>query len=104
MYAVEAGADPELLHQALSLLQTSAVALLSGWAAERLLDTGLRVRGLPMLCGLAGVYTGTWACAAAGWPHGPQVAGQAALPAFVGALAVAAFFKLVGLGVAGPRR
>lgn len=104
MYAVQAGADPELLHEALSLLQTSAVALVCGWVAERMLDTGLRVRGLPLLCGTAGLYAGTWGCAAVGWPHGPQVAGQAAIPAFVGALAVAAIFKLVGLGVAGPRR
>ena len=104
MYAVQAGADPELLHEALSLLQTSAVALLAGWAAERLLDTGLRIRGLALLCGIAGVYAGTWTWTVAGWPHGPNVAGQAVVPTFAGALAVAAVFKLVGLGVVGPRR
>jgi uncharacterized membrane protein YeaQ/YmgE (transglycosylase-associated protein family) len=104
MYAVEAGADPELLHEALSLLQTTGIALLFGWAAERLLDTGLAVRGLPLLCGVSGLYAGTWVFTLAGWPHGPRLAGQALLPAFAGALAVATIFKLVSLGVDGPRR
>lgn len=104
MYAVDAGADPELLHEALTLLQMSAVALLVGWTAERVLDTGVRVRGLPLLCGIAGLYGGHWLWAVVGWPHGPVIAGQAIVPAFAGAFAVATFFKLINLGAAGPRR
>jgi uncharacterized membrane protein YeaQ/YmgE (transglycosylase-associated protein family) len=104
MYAVEAGADPELLHEALSLLQTTGLALLFGWAAERLLDTGLAVRGLPLLCGVSGLWVGTWLFAAAGWPPGPRLAGHALVPTFLGAVAIATAFKLVGLAVDGPRR
>ncbi len=104
MYAVDAGADPELLHGALSMLQTAGLAVLAGWAAERLLDTGIRVRGLPLLCGVAGFYAGGWLWQAVGWPHGPHLGGQAILPAFAGSLAVAELFKLINLGAAGPRR
>jgi uncharacterized membrane protein YeaQ/YmgE (transglycosylase-associated protein family) len=104
MYAVQAGADPELLHEALSLLQTAGLAFFAGWAAEKLLDTGLRIRGLPLLCGLSGLYLGTWTWTLAGWPHGPRLADQALVPGFIGALAVATVFKLIGLGVEGPRR
>ena len=104
MYAVDAGTDPELLHDALSLLQTAGLALLAGWASEKLLDTGLRIRGLPLLCGVSGLYTGSWLWALAGWPAGPQIADQALVPGFAGALAVASVCKLIGLGVDGPRR
>jgi len=104
MYAVDAGADPEVVRAALTLLQTSALAVLAGWIAERALDTGIRVRGLFVLCGAAGLPVGAWLWAVVGWPDGPILGGQAIVPAFAGALAVAAVFKLINLGTTGSRR
>jgi uncharacterized membrane protein YeaQ/YmgE (transglycosylase-associated protein family) len=104
MYAVDAGSDPEVVRAALTLLQTCAVVVLAGWIAERALDTGIRVRGLFVFCGAAGLYAGAWLWAAVGWPNGPVVGGQAIVPAFAGALAVAAVFKLINLGTTGSRR
>ncbi len=100
MHGVE---TPGLVGQAWEVVQLTAVALLAGYSAERLLDPGLGVRGLPALCGLAGLYVGTWMWEASGWDGGPVLAGHGLLPAFAGALMVAAVFKLVSLGAAGPR-
>jgi hypothetical protein len=104
MYAAETGLDPTLAREALSLVQLTGIAFGVGWAAERLLDTGIGARGLPFLCGIAGLYAGARVWDATGWPGGPAVAGHALVPALAGALAIAGVFKLVGLGVAGPRR
>ena len=94
--------DPELIGQAWNLLQLVTVAALAGWTAERVLDTGVRSRGLPFLSGLFGLYVGPQLLAMTGWPMGPVVAGQPLLAAFAGALAIGAFLKLATLGAAGP--
>lgn len=103
MYAASAGVDPELLGHLWSLLQLAGVAALAGWLADRLLGVELPMRGIPLFCGLAGIYAGSWLWHVGGWDLGPVLAGQAVLPAFAGALAVSGFFKLVTLGAAGPR-
>ena len=95
--------QPVLLHSGVQVLQLGALALLAGWVAEQLLDTGLRVRGLALFCGLAGLYLGSWLWAVGGWSSGPTVAGTGIMPLFAGALAVSGFFKLLALGAAGPR-
>jgi len=73
------------------------------WVAEQLLSTGIRIRGLALFCGLAGLYFGSWLWAVGGWASGPTVAGQGIVPLFAGALAVSGFFKLLALGASGPR-
>jgi hypothetical protein len=95
--------NPQLLAQIWQLAQMTLLASLAGWTAARLLDTGLRIRGLPVFCGLAGLYFGSWLWGVGGWASGPTVAGHGLLPLFAGALAVSALFKLVTLGATGPR-
>lgn len=97
------GYDPELAGQAWSLFQLVTVAALAGWTAERVLDTGVKTRGLPFLSGLFGLYVGPHLLALTGWPSGPSVAGQPLLAAFAGALVISGFLKLASLGAAGPR-
>jgi len=95
--------DPELLGQAWGLFQLVAVAALAGWTAERLLDTGVRTRGLPFLSGLFGLYVGPHLLDLTGFPTGPEIAGEPLIAAFAGALAICGFLKLASLGAAGPR-
>src|SRR5262245_13039344 len=95
--------QPVLLHSGVQVLQLGALALLAGWVAEQLLDTGLRVRGLALFCGLAGLYFGSWLWAVGGWASGPTVAGTGIMPLFAGSLAVSGFFTLFAPGAAGPR-
>ena len=95
--------QPIVLHSGTQVLQIGLLALLAGWVAEQLLDTGIRVRGLALFCGLAGLYFGTWLWGVGGWSSGPTVAGQGIMPLFAGALAVSGFFKLLALGASGPR-
>ena len=94
---------PVSLHSGMQMLQIAALALLAGWVAEQLLGTGIRIRGLALFCGLAGLYFGSWLWAIGGWASGPTVAGQGIVPLFAGALAVSGFFKLLALGASGPR-
>lgn len=95
--------EPLAFHSVIQILQVGVLALLAGWVAEQLLDTGIRVRGLALVSGLAGLYFGSWVWAMGGWAHGPTVAGAGLMPLFAGALAVSGFFKLLALGAAGPR-
>jgi len=95
--------DPDMVQQAWSLLQLVVVAALAGWTAERLLDTGVRSRGLPFLSGLFGLYLGQHLLSLTGWSAGPEVAGQPVLAAFAGSLVISGFLKLATLGTAGPR-
>ena len=95
--------SPVALHSGTQMLQIAALALLAGWVAEQLLSTGIRIRGLALFCGLAGLYYGSWLWAVGGWASGPTVAGQGIVPLFAGALAVSGFFKLLALGASGPR-
>ena len=86
----------------LGLVQLALIAGVVGWLADRLLDTGVSSRGLPLLAGLFGIYLSS---------HfsylpinaGPVLAGHALLPAFAGAFMVCSFLKLASLGMAGPR-
>ena len=95
--------DPMLVGQAWDVFRLIAVAALAGWTAERMLDTGVRTRGLPFLSGLFGLYVGPHLLQMTGWPSGPMVAGQPLFAAFAGALVISGFLKLASLGAAGPR-
>ena len=95
--------ESALASNAWDLVQLVIVAALAGWATERLLDTGVRTRGLPFLSGLFGLYVGPELLHMAGWPTGPTIAGQPLLAAFAGTLMVGLFLKLATLGAAGPR-
>ena len=103
MYAVEVVSAQQVADHAFRALQVTAVAMLSGWLAERALDTGFRVRGLGPLAGLVGIYVGSWVWAYGGWTHGPTFGDYAIVPAIAGSFAVCGVLKLVGLGLAGPR-
>jgi uncharacterized membrane protein YeaQ/YmgE (transglycosylase-associated protein family) len=96
------GSEPQVVTQLLNLAQVGVVAAAVGWFAERLLNTGVSTRGLPLLAGLFGIYLSSHVSflPLAG---GPTLAGQAVLPAFVGAFVVCSFLKLASLGMAGPR-
>ena len=92
-----------LVSNAWDLLQLVVVAALAGWATERLLDTGVRTRGLPFLSGLFGLYVGPYLLDMTGWPAGPTIAGEPLFAAFAGSLAIGCFLKLASLGAAGSR-
>lgn len=93
-----------LFEEGAHLLQASLLALVVGMIAEGLVDTGIRTRGMPLLCGLAGVYFAAWFGDLTGWDLGPRVAGHALLPAVLGTFGAAVFVKLVGLGMASARQ
>jgi len=102
MYAANAGAGPEIVSSMWALCQLTVFCQLVGWVAERVLDTGLRARFVPLLCGVAGLWAGSWLSGLES--VGPVLAGQPILPACAGALAISTLFKLVGLAAAsGPR-
>ena len=86
------------------MMTMAAAAMLSGWVAERVMDSGVRLRGIGPLAGLVGLWVGRWAWAIAGWDPGPRVAGCPIAPAVGGAFAVCAVLKLVTLAFAGSRR
>src|SRR5262245_10582298 len=92
-----------LTSNAWELLQLVIVAALAGWGTERLLDTGVRTRGLPFLSGLFGLYVGPYLLDMTGWPAGPTIMGQPLFAAFAGALVVGCFLKLAALGTASAR-
>jgi uncharacterized membrane protein YeaQ/YmgE (transglycosylase-associated protein family) len=85
------------------VLPVTAGAMLVGWVAERAFDTGLRVRGIGLLCGVIGLHVGSLLWSWAGLQTGPTIVGFPIVPAVAGSLAVCALLKLVTLGVAGPR-
>ena len=87
-----------------AMLSTAAAAMLAGWVAERLIDTGVRLPGIAPLAGVAGLCVGQWVWAGAGWEPGPVIAGFPVVPAVAGAFGVCAVLKLVALGFAGSRR
>jgi hypothetical protein len=96
------GSEPHLVAQLLNLTQLGLIAAAVGWSAERLLNTGVSTRGLPLLAGLFGIYLSSH-FAFLPLSSGPVLAGHALLPAFAGAFVVCSFLKLAGLGLAGPR-
>ncbi len=104
MYAADAVVTSHLTHQTYRLAQTAAGAMLCGWIAERVLDTGLHVRGVAAGAGLAGLYVGSTVWSLTGWESGPRIGDFPIAPALAGAFAVCAALKLVGLGLAGSRR
>jgi len=85
------------------LVQLAAVVSFTGLAADWLVDSGLSLRGVPIVTGAVGLYAGTWFWNLGGWDSGPAVGAYPLLPAFAGALAVTGVLKLIGLAVAGPR-
>src|SRR5213594_1016186 len=104
MFQLFAGLQGGSFEDGAHLVQVRLLALAVGIVVERLVDTGVRARGTPLLCGLAGVYLGTWVWRLADWNPGPSLAGHALLPALLGTFGTAVFLKLVGLGIAGPQR
>ena len=84
------------------LVQLALIAGVIGWLADRLLNTGVSTRGLPLLAGLFGIYLGSH-FSFLPTNAGPVLAGHAVLPAFAGAVTVCSFLKLASLGMAGPR-
>jgi uncharacterized membrane protein YeaQ/YmgE (transglycosylase-associated protein family) len=86
-----------------TILQAGALGIAVGWTADKLVETGLRIRGIALAAGLVGVYAGSWAWTAIGWPRGPSLAGQPLIPAFAGALAVCAVLKVFAAGVESSR-
>lgn len=96
------GSEPHLVAQVLSLTQLGLIAAAVGWFAERLLNTGVSTRGMPLLAGLFGIYMSSH-LSFLPITTGPVLAGHALLPAFVGAFVVCSFLKLANLGLAGPR-
>ena len=105
MYAVDPEPARELAQSAWGLAQLAALALLVGWLAERVLDPGVRIRGVAFMSGIVGFYTGPMLWSLTGLGSGPTLAGYALIPAFAGAMAVCAVLKLVSLGMegSGPR-
>lgn len=94
--------ETNLVTQVLTLSQLAIIAAVVGWFAERLLNTGITTRGLPLLAGLFGIFLSS-RLSFLNAVDGPSLAGQALLPAFLGAFAVCSFLKLASLGMAGPR-
>ena len=86
------------------MVSTAVAAMLSGWVAETVIDTGVRLPGIGPLTGLAGLWVGQWLWFCGGWDTGPRIAACPIVPAIVGALAVSAVLKLVAVGFAGSRR
>ena len=103
MYAVDPEPAQDLASHVVRMAQLGGIALVAGWLAEHLIDTGFRLRGLALLAGATGFYAGSCLWDFAGWPSGPTVWGYALLPAFTGAFGVCGVLKLVSLGVEGPR-
>ena len=104
MFELFAGLQQNLFDEGTRLLQVSVIAAAVGLTVERLVDTGVRTRGIGLLCGLTGVYFGAWLWNATGWNPGPHLGGAALLPTLAGTLSMAVFVKLAALGIAGPRR
>jgi hypothetical protein len=101
--AVPAGLTTDLFGQVWGFVQLAAVVSFTGLAADWLVDSGLSLRGTPIVTGAVGLYAGTWFWNLGGWDAGPTVGGYPLLPALLGALAVTGVLKLIGLAVAGPR-
>lgn len=101
MYLASASLDADLCERLSSVAQVTVIAFLMGTLGGRLLGVGVRARGLPLLCGLLGLYAGAWLWDVGGWYTGPVLGGFGMLPALVGTLAVAGVLRLVELAVAG---
>ena len=96
------GSEPHLVAQVFNLVELGVIAAVVGWLAERLLNTGVSTRGLPVLAGLFGIYLSSH-LSFLPITSGPVLGEHALLPAFVGAFGVCSFLKLATLGFAGPR-
>ena len=92
-----------MVDEAWRIGQAAGAAMLAGWAAERVLDTGLRIRGIGPLAGAIGLGLGSWLWSWEGWDQGPMLGSVPVVPALAGAFAVCGVLKLVGLGLASPR-
>ncbi len=84
-------------------MEVTGTAMLLGWIAERVLDTGIHIPGIGAAAGVCGYYFGAWLWDLTGWSDGPLIAGFPIVPTFAGALAVCGFLKLVGLAADHPR-
>ena len=78
-------------------MEVTGTAMLLGWLAERVLDTGIRIPGIGVAAGLLGLYLGAWLWDLTGWSSGPRLAGFPIVPTAAGAFAVCGFLKLIGL-------
>ncbi len=84
-------------------IELVGLAATAGWVGDRVLDPGVRIRGIDLLAGLVGVMIGAWLWQMGGWPPGPAVGSQPIFPALAGTFAVCMLLKLAALGAAGPR-
>ena len=85
-------------------MEVTGTAMLLGWLAERVLDTGIRVPGIGAAAGVVGLYAGAWLWDLTGWSSGPRLVGFPIVPTAAGAFAVCGFLKLTALAADGPRR
>ena len=58
-YAAPAGLAPDIFEQAWAFVQLAAVVTFTGLAADWLMDSGLSLRGVPIVTGAVGLYAGT---------------------------------------------
>ncbi|HZP42377.1 MAG TPA: hypothetical protein VFD84_12845 [Candidatus Binatia bacterium] len=96
--------DEQTLRHWLELGRIGGIALVSGWIAEQLLDSNLRMPGTALVYGVIGLYLGTWLGGFYGFDVGPAVDGQSILAIVVGAIVVAAMARVFGFAAAGPQR
>lgn len=92
-----------MVNEAYRAAETTVIAMVAGWIAERTIDTGFAFPGTAPLAGLAGLYIGRVLWTWGDWSSGPVIGGFPVLPSLAGAFAVCAVLKLVRLGAAGPR-
>ena len=103
MYAAPAGTALHAVGYGWHVMEVTGTAMLLGWIAERVLDTGIHIPGIGAAAGVCGYYFGAWLWDLTGWSDGPLIAGFPIVPTFAGALAVCGFLKLVGLAADHPR-
>jgi uncharacterized membrane protein YeaQ/YmgE (transglycosylase-associated protein family) len=77
-----------------------ALGTLCGWAAHRLVGLRLRLCGLRIFFGLAGLQAGAWLWQSFAWHPGPTVADISVAASFAGALGLFGFLKLVEVALA----
>ena len=103
MWATVQGVNDPLTAHLLRMAAVVAIASVLGWTAARILDPGVRARGLPLLTGLVGLTSGTWLVGQTGWDSGPAVLGYALLPSFLSTLSTCLVVKLLTFGVTSSR-
>jgi uncharacterized membrane protein YeaQ/YmgE (transglycosylase-associated protein family) len=81
------------------LAQIVLLAALSGWAGQRIAGFSLRIRGIQLALGLAGVYFGTWLWQSVGWHPGPMFADVSLLASIGGAILIFGCLRVLELAI-----